>query len=178
MSRLTSLREQAKKFSLSQFLPLYAKETLFLRIFGLTQVPVLFLISPTVEELTPERCVVRVPLNRRTKNHLKSMYFGVLAAGADCAGGLMAMKLIQDRAKGRVSLIFKDFQAQFLRRAEGDVLFTCEDGRAIEELVNRTIETGERQNLSVKVVATVPTLLGQEPVAEFRLTLSLKKLKK
>jgi len=134
----------------------------------------LFFISPSVVEMTDEKCVIKVPLTRRTKNHLNSMYFGALAAGADCAGGLMAMRLIQSKGKG-VALIFKNFQAEFLKRAEGDVLFTCEDGIEIAELVRKAIETGERVEMPVHVVATVPSKLGDEPVAKFVLTLSLKK---
>ena len=46
-------------------------------------------------ELSDDKCVVKVPLKRRSRNHLRSMYFGALAAGADCAGGLIAMRLIE-----------------------------------------------------------------------------------
>lgn len=159
-------------------LPPTVRETLRLRAFGLMKIPMLFFISPSVEEVNDHRIVVKIGLNRRTRNHVGSMYFGVLAAGADCACGLIAMRLIDERAKGpenKVSLIFKDFHAEFLKRAEGDVLFTCTQGQAIEELVRKTLETGERQNLPVEVVATVPSKQGEEPVAKFILTLSLKK---
>jgi acyl-coenzyme A thioesterase PaaI-like protein len=101
------------------------------------------------------------------------MYFGVLAAGADCAGGLIAMRQIREEGN-QVNLIFKDFHADFLKRAEGDVLFTCEEGSAIRELVRKTLISGERENMPVHIVATVPSKLGSEPVAKFTLTLSLK----
>ena len=80
-----------------------------------------------------------------------------------------------EQSGGGVSLIFKDFSAEFLRRAEGDVHFTSEDGAAVRELVRMAIETGERQHLPVTVIATVPEKSGDEPVAKFVLTLSLKK---
>ena len=150
------------------------KDTLFVRAFGLFKVPMLFYISPVVAEITEQRCVVKVPLNFRTKNHLGSMYFGVLAAGADCAGGLIAMRLIHEGGN-QVNLIFKDFHAEFLKRAEGDTYFTCEDGPGITDLVKRAVETGERVEMPVKIVATTPRKLGDEPVAKFTLTLSLKK---
>jgi acyl-coenzyme A thioesterase PaaI-like protein len=105
------------------------------------------------------------------------MYFGALAAGADCAGGLIAMRLIQEEGN-QVALIFKDFQASFLKRAEGDVLFTCEEGLAIRELVQKALRSGEREEMSVRVKATVPPQFGQDPVAEFVLTLSLKRKSK
>jgi hypothetical protein len=101
------------------------------------------------------------------------MYFGVLSVGADVTGGFLAMKLIQ-ASKSKIALIFKDFHADFLKRAEGDVHFVCEDGIAIQNLVNTAEETGERQNLPVNIIATVPEI-SDEPVAKFVLTLSIKK---
>jgi hypothetical protein len=55
------------------------------------------------------------------------------------------------------------------------VHFTNEDGPVIQDLVRRTLETGERQEAVVHVTATVPSKLGDEPVAAFEMTLSLKK---
>jgi acyl-coenzyme A thioesterase PaaI-like protein len=163
--------------SLIKMLPPTLKETVKLRTVGLLKIPVLFFLSPTVLELDDYRCVVRIPLTRRAKNHLGSMYFGALCAGADCAGGLIAWKLGDEAAaRGhKIALVFKDFKADFLKRAEGDVHFTCEEGQAIRQMVDRVIATGERQNLPVQVTATVPSKLGKEPVAQFTLTLSLKR---
>lgn len=178
--RLNRASESIAQFvggPLAQMLPPRMRNTFYLRAFGFLKVPMLFFMSPTVTELTAERCVVRVPLTRRTKNHLNSMYFGALAAGADCAGGLIAMRLIQEEGN-QVALIFKDFQASFLKRAEGDVLFTCEEGLAIRELVQKALRSGEREEMSVRVKATVPPQFGQDPVAEFVLTLSLKRKSK
>jgi acyl-coenzyme A thioesterase PaaI-like protein len=177
--RLTRIIRSVKKKvaePLLEALPSQVRDTAFLRAFGLWNVPMLFFISPSVVEVNENRCVVKVPLTRRTKNHLGSMYFGALAAGADCAGGLIAMRMIQKKGN-QVSLIFKDFQAHFLKRAEGDVLFTSEDGPAVLKLVQQAIESGERVQMPVQVTATVPSKLGTEPVAQFTLTLSLKRKK-
>lgn len=163
--------------ALSERIPIQFKGTAYLRAFGLFKVPMLLFVSPKVEELTDDRCVIRLPLNYRTKNHWGTMYFGALAAGADCAGGLMAMHLIRQKGN-QLSLIFKDFHAEFLKRPEGDVFFTCENGTEVRELVNRALESGEREESKVIVVATVPSKLGNEPVARFTLTLSLKRHKK
>jgi len=123
--------------------------------------------------ISDTRLEVKIRFNRRTKNHLNSMYFGVLSVGADVTGGFLAMKLIHE-SQSKISLIFKDFHADFLKRAEGDVHFICEDGLAIQDLVKLTEQTGERQNLPVHITAIVPSI-SDEPVAKFILTLSLKK---
>jgi acyl-coenzyme A thioesterase PaaI-like protein len=149
-------------------------ETAKLRLWTLTKVPLLFFLRPSVVEATDRRCVIRVPLTRRSRNHLGSMYFGAFCAGADLAGGLSAMRRIEESGRS-VSLVFKALRASFFKRAEGDVLFACDDGEAIAGLVRRAIESGEREELPVRVLATVPEKLGSEPVAEFLLTLSLKR---
>jgi len=149
-------------------------ETFKVRLWAALKIPHLFFIRPSVVELDDHRCVVRVPLTRRTRNHLGSMYFGSLCAGADTAGGLIAFREI-GRTGGRVSLIFKEFRAEFLKRPEGDVHFICEEGDAIRNLVHAALETGERQTLPVHITATVPLKFGDEPVARFELMLSLKR---
>lgn len=148
------------------------KDTLFVRFFGLTKVPLIFFVSPSVVRLDDEQCVIKIPLNRRTKNHLNSMYFGVLATGADLAGGLIAMKEISN-SKRKVALSFKDFHAEFLKRAHGDVHFICTQIPEIKKFVADVIESGERMNFPVYIEAIVPKE-GLEPVAKFTLTLSLK----
>jgi len=149
------------------------RETISVRLFALRHVRVLWFVQPSVLQLDDQRCVIRIPLTWRTHNHLRSMYVGVLAVGAEAAGGLMAMRRIGQREE-KISLIFKDLRAEFLRRAEGDVHFTCEEGAAIAALVDEVATSGERGNLPVRIVATVPTL-GDEAVARFELTLSLKR---
>jgi acyl-coenzyme A thioesterase PaaI-like protein len=166
----------------TSFLPPNLKETLKVRTLGILKIPVLFFLTPSVLELNDYRCVVKIPLNYRSKNHLGSMYFGSLAVGADLAGGLIAWKISDEVAarsgvktkKKKINLIFKDFKAEFLKRAEGDVHFTCDEGQAVRELVEKVALSGERAQIPVHITATVPSKLGDEPVARFILTLSMK----
>ncbi len=149
--------------------------TAMMRLWSLQNVFFLWLASPKIVELTDDRCVIRIPLNWRTRRRdIKAMYLGTLCMGADVAAGLIAFKLVRDR-RARVSFIFKDIKGEFLKRAEGDVFFTNDDGRVVQELMARTLETGERQEATVRVIATVPSKMGNEPVARFELTISLKR---
>lgn len=151
------------------------KETLGLRVFGWLKIPLLAAVRPSVVELGETRCVVRIPLRRRTRNHLGSMYFGALAIGADCAGGLLAMDQIK-RSGGKVSLVFKSFQATFLKRPESDVYFICDDGPAIRDQVRRALDSEVRITEPMAIQAAVKLADGTfEPVAAFTLELSLKR---
>ncbi|TFH89761.1 PaaI family thioesterase [Vibrio ouci] len=150
------------------------KANLYLNYFGFFKVPFIWLARPKILHLDDERVEVKIPIRRRTKNHLNSMYFGVLAVGADVAGGFMAMSKAQDSGR-KVSLAFKAVEGQFLKRPEADVHFICEDGKQIDQMLKRTFDTGERVNEAVKITAICPSLHGDEPMAEFYLTLSLKR---
>lgn len=151
------------------------KQTLGMRLFGWLKIPLLASVRPSVVELTETRCIVRVPLRRWTKNHLGSMYFGALAIGADCAGGLLAMDQIK-RSGQEVSLVFKAFQATFLKRPESDVYFICEEGEAIRDQVRRALAADERLTEPMHIQAAVRLPDGTfEPVAEFTLELSLRR---
>ena len=156
-----------------KFISKELKATWFIRSFGLSKVPLIFYCRPSVVKLTEKITVIKIPFKRRNKNHLKSMYFGALSVGADVAGGVLAMHLIQKSGQN-ISLVFKDFRADFLKLPEGDTYFTCSDGVAVIGLIDEAVKTGERVNMPLKITATVPELSGDEPVAEFVLTLSLK----
>jgi acyl-coenzyme A thioesterase PaaI-like protein len=149
------------------------RATLGLRLFGFARIPLMLYVRPTVKEISNQRVVVRIPLIRRTRNHLGSMYFGALGIGADCAVGALAMHLIKQQSV-EVSLIFRTFSAEFHQRAEGDVDFCCTQGNEIANLVAQASATDQRVEMGVDVIATVPDR-GDDPVATFRLTLSMKR---
>jgi hypothetical protein len=133
----------------------------------------MFYVRPSVMVISNERVVVRIPLRRKTRNHIGSMYFGALSVGADCAVGALAMHLIKQQHE-HISLIFRNFSAEFHMRAEGDVEFCCKQGSEISKLIEKIATSEERGEMQVDVIATVPDL-SDDPVATFRLTLSMKK---
>jgi acyl-coenzyme A thioesterase PaaI-like protein len=147
--------------------------TLMIRTFGWLKIPLLAYTRPSVLALDEDHCVVRIKLGRRTGNHLGSMYVGALAIGADCASGLIAASLIRKR-QAKVTLAFKSMSATFLKRAESDVFFVCEEGAKIRALVERTLASEERQTMPVHLRAEVRSPEGPETVAEFVMELSLK----
>ncbi|HET9599587.1 MAG TPA: DUF4442 domain-containing protein [Anaeromyxobacteraceae bacterium] len=149
------------------------KETAFVRLLGL-KIPSLLFLGINVQELDESGCAVGIPLGFRSKNHLGSMYVGALCAGADLAAGLIAAKLIYGKHR-KVKLSFKDMHADFLKRADGDVVFRTRQGPEIRRAVEEADATGERVTIPVEVEATVPSKYGPEPVARFTMGLSLKR---
>jgi hypothetical protein len=179
MSNLAGSRVSTEPFArrgqLGKTVPVGLSETIALQRFGLLENLMIFFVSPTVHELTSHRCVVGIPLDRHTRNFIGSMYLSALCTGADLTAGLIALKLIQDEAGGtcNVDLAFKGFSAEFLKYPEGEVHFTCDDGGAIQDLVRQAVASGDRRTSLVRVIATVPSSCGDEPVARFALSLSV-----
>ena len=149
------------------------KYNLYLWYFSLTQVRLIHYCRPKIHDITEDGVTLFMPLDRRTRNHVKSMYIGAMVVGVDMVAGFTAMLKIR-KSKRNVILIFKDLNAEFFKRAEGDVHYICKEGQAIEAAVEETLRTGERVNLPVPVIATVPDKFGDEPVAKFSITLSMK----
>ena len=133
------------------------------------------LVRPRVVSLDTEKVVVRVPLNRITKNHFKSMYFGALSIGADLAGGFMAFYFAR-LTDTPVSLVFSYVSGSFHRMPDSAVLFVCENGQQILDMLDETASSGERITRPVAVRAYLEgEEPGAEPVATFELGLSLKR---
>ena len=151
----------------------YFLESMKLRMVTWWQIPVICYCRPQIIHLDDENCTLRIPLNWRTRNHVQSMYIGVFTVGADLTGGLLTLSSIRKR-KRKVVLIFKDFHANFFKRAEQDVIFICRDGAAIDQAVQQAVDKGERINLPINITAMLSQDTEDDPVANFRLTLSMK----
>ena len=149
------------------------KQTLKLWLFGFFKIPLIFWLRPKILYLSADKAIIKIPLKRRAKNHLNSMYFGALCVGADIAGGIQVMNVLGNDMK-TISFVFKDVHGEFLKRPEADVYFTCNDGQKVQEIVKKTMSTKQRENATFEVIATTPSLFQDEPVARFKLTLSVK----
>lgn len=101
------------------------------------------------------------------------MYFGAMAVGADLAVGIHTF-YISELNQYKISLAFKSFSAEFLKRAESDVYFTCEQGIIIHDMIKISKKEGKRMNQHIDVVAKNTSF---ETVATFKMELSLKVVK-
>lgn len=148
------------------------KLTAAINAYSMINIPLLAFCTPRVVELTETRSVVRVRLDRRTRNHLKVMYFGALAMGAELSIALKCIDAIQKSGK-RIDFIFKDFAVEFLKRADDHVHFVCEEASQVNDLIQQACSSNERLEKTFNGYAFVPSK-GEEPVAKYTLTLSVK----
>lgn len=149
---------------------------MFIWAFSKFKVPMIGYVKPKLIKLDDNEIIIKIPLKRRTKNHLNSMYFGALAVGADLAAGFHGFYHSQ-KSNLKNSIAFKSFTGQFLKRPEADVYFTCTQGKEIESMVNESFKKGERINKNITVTAYINPEHPEE-VAKFILELSIKVIKK
>lgn len=148
------------------------KINLFLRLFSFFKLPLLFFAGPRVVELSDQKSIVQVKLGYRTRNHLGVMYFGALAMGAELSIAIKAVESIQS-SKKRIDFIFKDFKAEFLKRADGDVHFVCDQVPQVQNLIFQASQTSQRLEGTFTGKAFVPSK-SNDPVMTYQLTLSVK----
>ncbi len=154
------------------------KNNLLLWAYAWVKIPLIGFCMPRVVESEGNRFVIKIPLGWKTKNHLNAMYFGALAIGSELCIATLAMKKVTEHAaKGgdRIDFLFKDYKVEFLKRAEGDVLFICEDAQTVVEQIDEAKKSEERINRTIKAYAVVPEVSATEKVATFELTLSVKR---
>ncbi|WP_028388562.1 DUF4442 domain-containing protein [Legionella fairfieldensis] len=147
----------------------------FLWSFSRFKIPLIGYLKPKIISFNEKQVIVKLPLFRRSKNHLNSMYFGALAVGADLAGGLHSFYYSKSD-KIKTSIVFKSFQAQFLSRAESDVYFVCDMGDDVKIMIEESEKTKERINKLMIINAFTSYPENPVQVATFSLELSIKVL--
>jgi hypothetical protein len=89
---------------------------------------------------------------------------------AELSTGVLAFGNIYKR-KSAVSMLVSKVEAEFIKKATGKIVFTCNDGEAIANAINQTITTGE--GIVVPCTSTGVNEQG-EVVAMFTFTWSFK----
>ena len=155
-------------------IPSPQKETYLLRLFGLTKVPMIGFLWPKIIKIEDYISIIRIPSSYRSKNHVNSMYFGALCAGADMAAGSLAVRHMMNERRGgktndsdetnnsngtndndetrdkipngekNLSLLFTSIEADFFKLAKGDIDFVCYDGIEILEGVRWAYQYDKR----------------------------------
>lgn len=139
-------------------------------LMGFFKIPLIGYVKPKLLFIDDDKIQVQIKLRRRTKNHLNSMYFGALTVGADIAGGIHVF-YFAELSKHKVSFSFKGMKAEFLKRAESDVIFQSFDGQLVKEAIEKSKISGERVNQLISVSALD---MNNELVASFEMTISVK----
>lgn len=150
------------------------KDNLFLSLYAWSKIPLIGFCAPRVLESNGSRTVLKIGLGFRTKNHLGAMYFGALAIGSELCIAMLAVQKIKESGQ-KIDFLFKDYKADFLKRAEGDVHFICEEAQVVVDQIEEAKTSTQRINRTMTAYAIVPSINPDEKIATFTLTLSVKR---
>jgi len=139
-------------------------------LLGFMKIPMIRYTKPKLLAIDDTTVRVKIKLRRRTKNHLSSMYFGALSVGADVAGGIQVF-YFSKKMDRKVSFAFKGMNAQFLKRAESDIIFESNEGQKIQKAMEKSLLEGSRINDSIMVEAKNDS---GEIVATFEMIVSVR----
>jgi len=139
-------------------------------LLGRIRIPLIGYTNPKLLSIDDQSVRVRIKLRRRTKNHLNSMYFGALAVGADIAGGIQVFYFSKMLGK-EISFAFKGMNAQFIKRAESDIIFESTQGELVKAAIDKSFAEKVRVNESIEVRAIND---AQEIVAKFDMIISVR----
>lgn len=142
---LTKKQESFRKKMLSPWL---------FRFYTLSNVPAGWIAGMRLHDLSTDRAVSSLPFKWLNKNPFKSIYFAVQSMAAELSTASIALLAITDRHPG-VATIIVDMKAEFPKKATGKTTFTCDEGQQIFATVQKAIDTGEPQTVTVKTTGTM-----------------------
>ena len=122
-------------------------------------------------ELDEGRAVSEVTFRWLNKNPFNSIYFAVLSMAAElstAAPTMLALKAVD----ADIALIIVDLRAEFVKKAQTTISFTCLEYDEIDKAIGRLKQPGDTASVTVK---TVGRDAGDEEVATFYFTWSFKR---
>lgn len=135
----------------------------------LTKLPSAVFWKLRIKTLTHERCEVSIPYFWRTQNPFRSIYFAALAGAAELSTGALGQMAVAGR--GPFSMLVVDFRAEYSKKANTKIIFTCEQGIELFALID-SLQVGESKQLTM--ISTGKNTAG-ETVARFFVTWSFKR---
>lgn len=147
---------------------------LMLRFYLFFKIPLGFFAGMKIIHLDQNKAISTIPFKWLNKNPFKSMYFGVQGMAAELATGVIALTAIQGHEVS-IAGIVTGSDAEFIKQARGKIFFTCKEGQALFEAVEKCKTSDQGESIKVK---SEGRLADGTIVSVFHIHWSFKKRKK
>lgn len=117
-----------------------------------------------------DKSQISVRLGWLNQNPFNSMFWAVQGMAAELSTGTLCISKIQKSGK-KISMLVVGLQANFSKKAVGKIIFTNEQGKEVDAVLKKAIETGEGQTLLMKSIGVDEQ---GDQVSEFLFTWSFK----
>ncbi len=122
-----------------------------------------------IKTLSTQKCKVTIPFFWRSQNPFKSIYFAALAGAAELSTGALCQFALA--GKGQFSMLVVDFRAEYSKKANSKITFSCEQGEELFDLINQ-MPVGQTAQLTM---ISAGKNSADETVAKFFVTWSFKR---
>ena len=134
------------------------------------QIPLIWFSGIRVNLFNRNKCVIKLPFTRRTKNPFQSVYFAAQCMAAELSTGLLMMAETLETGK-KCSMLVTDMKANFIKKANMDIYFTCDPQSIIVDAINLSLQT--KEPVKIKLLSEGKMMDGAL-VANFEFEWSLK----
>ncbi len=151
----TELLEQyraTRKITDEKYLKMLNNRLLF-ELFLAGRLPMGFIAGLKVKSFSLNKCEITVPYRWLNQNPFRSTYFAVLSMAAEMSTGMFGMMMTIE-SNPSVAVLVTKVDSEYVKKATGITTFTCTDGKAINETIERAIITGEGQTVVANSIGT------------------------
>ena len=119
-----------------------------LHLFLFLKIPISWIAGVRLKEMNNEICITKVKFGWLNQNPFNSMFWAVQGMAAEFSTGFLCAEKIRKSGK-KISMLVVHNQAEFTKKAVGRVTFSCLQGKELDAVLQKAIETGEGQTLTM-----------------------------
>ena len=117
-----------------------------LNYFLALKLPSAFLMGVRTKFIDDSKCIVVVKHRWINQNPFNSMFWAVQGMAAELTTGMLLMQEIQI-SKRKVSMLVLNNKANFSKKAQGRITFSCNSADLITSAIKKLLETDKPQTL-------------------------------
>ena len=126
---------------------------IFFKLFLILKLPLAFLAGVKLKALDDNYSKAQLKYSYLNKNPFKSIYFAALSMAGELASGILAASFIY-KNKPAISMLVVGVNIEFSKKAVGIINFSCNQGKEIQDCINKSIVTKEGQTIEIITTAT------------------------
>ena len=138
--------------------------------FLLFKLPSAYISGVRVSSISDEKATASVKHKWINQNPFKSLYWATQGMAAELVTGILMIKKIEESGS-KISMLVVKQEGSFHKKATGKIVFSCDDGAAVDKVLERAIKTKEGQSLVLKAAGYDQ---DNEMVSSFEFTWSIK----
>jgi hypothetical protein len=124
-----------------------------LNMFLMFKLPSAYFCGVRTTSIDNEQCTVSVKHRWINQNPFNSMFWAVQGMAAELTTGALVMSKIRNSGK-TISMLVANNNASFTKKATGRITFQCNEGKKVDDAIEKAITTGEGQTIWMHATGT------------------------